>query len=67
MKIEKNAHICQRCGGTCFDPIDVKIKTTRGEVTGVRMCYECVEDAVRRSGGRIERTTSEVLVMWREP
>jgi len=70
MKIEKNAHLCHRCSQVCFDPIDVQLEDALigpGGLRRIRLCYECLEAAVRRSGGRGEHTISEVRVMWREP
>ena len=50
MKIEKEAYICQRCSQVCFEPYEVPFVNR----SSILMCYQCLWDAIERSGGGID-------------
>jgi len=49
MKIEKEAYICQRCSQVCFEPYEVPFANR----SSILMCYQCLWDAIERSGGKV--------------
>lgn len=61
LKLDDPVTICGRCSQLCFDPIE--IVGGSDNYFSIKICFRCLEEAMERSGGKIERGSQELILL----